>query len=70
MALFRAVENAERPSRRLFEDPYAIPFLSGTLKALAQIAQISGIGKAGTYISGPGMAMHTEFRRGPDAIDR
>jgi methyltransferase (TIGR00027 family) len=45
MALFRAVENAERPSRRLFEDPYAIPFLSGTLKALAQIAQISGMGR-------------------------
>ena len=45
MALFRAVENAERPGRRLFEDPYAIPFLSGTLKALAQIAQISGIGR-------------------------
>jgi methyltransferase (TIGR00027 family) len=45
MALFRAVETAERPGRRLFEDPYAIPFLSGTLKSLAQIAQISGIGR-------------------------
>jgi methyltransferase (TIGR00027 family) len=45
MALFRAVENAERPSRRLFEDPYAIPFLSGKLKTLAQFAQISGIGR-------------------------
>src|SRR5580698_9932267 len=45
MALFRAVETAERPDRRLFEDPYAIPFLSGTLKSLAQIAQISGIGR-------------------------
>ena len=45
MALFRAVETAERPGRRLFEDPYAIPFLSGTPKSLAQIAQISGIGK-------------------------
>jgi methyltransferase (TIGR00027 family) len=45
MALFRAVENAESPNRRLFEDPYAVPFLSGTLKALAQIAQISGIGR-------------------------
>jgi methyltransferase (TIGR00027 family) len=45
MALFRAVETAEHPGRRLFEDPYAIPFLSGTLRALAQIAQISGIGR-------------------------
>jgi methyltransferase (TIGR00027 family) len=45
MALFRAVENAERPSRRLFADPYAIPLLAGTLKALARIAQISGIGR-------------------------
>ena len=45
MALFRAVENAENPSRRLFEDPYAIPFLSGTLKTIALLAQMSGIGR-------------------------
>ncbi len=45
MALFRAVETAERPGRRLFEDPYAIPFLSGILKSLAQIAQISKLGR-------------------------
>jgi methyltransferase (TIGR00027 family) len=45
MALFRAVETAEPPSRRLFDDPYAIPLLSGTLKALAAIARISVIGK-------------------------
>jgi methyltransferase (TIGR00027 family) len=45
MALFRAVETAEPPGRRLFEDPYAIPLLSGTLKALASIARISVIGK-------------------------
>ena len=45
MALFRAVETAEHPDRRLFADPYAIPLLSGTLKSLAQIAQISGIGR-------------------------
>jgi len=45
MALFRTVETAERPGRRLFEDPHAIPLLSGTLKSLAQIAQISGIGR-------------------------
>ncbi len=45
MALFRAVETAEPPGRRLFDDPYAVPLLSGTLKALAAIARISVIGK-------------------------
>jgi methyltransferase (TIGR00027 family) len=45
MALFRAVETAEPPGRRLFDDPYAIPLLSGALKALAAIARISVIGK-------------------------
>src|SRR5271163_4740389 len=45
MALFRAVETAEPPDRRLFEDPYAIPLLSGALKVLAEIARISVIGK-------------------------
>jgi methyltransferase (TIGR00027 family) len=45
MALFRAVETAEPPDRRLFEDPYALPLLSGTLKVLAEIARISVIGK-------------------------
>jgi methyltransferase (TIGR00027 family) len=46
MALFRAVETAERPDRRLFEDPYAIPLLSGKLKALAKGAQIPGLGRS------------------------
>lgn len=45
MALFRAVETAERPDRRLFEDPYAIPLLSGAIKTLAQIAQVSLVGR-------------------------
>jgi methyltransferase (TIGR00027 family) len=45
MALFRAVETAERPPRRLFEDSYAIPLLSGTLKTLAQIAQLPFVGR-------------------------
>jgi methyltransferase (TIGR00027 family) len=45
MALFRAVETAEPPGRRLFEDPYAIPLLSGPLKVFAEIARISVIGK-------------------------
>jgi methyltransferase (TIGR00027 family) len=46
MALFRAVETAEGPRRRLFEDPYAIPLLSGKLKALAQVARIPGLGRS------------------------
>jgi methyltransferase (TIGR00027 family) len=45
MALFRAVETAEPASRRLFEDPYAIPLLSGKLKALAEVARIPLIGR-------------------------
>jgi methyltransferase (TIGR00027 family) len=46
MALFRAVETAERPGRRLFDDPFAIPLLSGNLKALAIAAQIPGVGRS------------------------
>jgi methyltransferase (TIGR00027 family) len=45
MALFRAVETAEQPGRRLFEDPYAIALLSGPLKALAQAARWPIIGR-------------------------
>jgi methyltransferase (TIGR00027 family) len=45
MALFRAVETTEHPSQRLFEDPFAVAFLSGTLKALAQIARLPVIGR-------------------------
>jgi methyltransferase (TIGR00027 family) len=45
MALFRAVESVEPPKRRLFEDPLAVSFLSGPLKALAQIARLPLIGK-------------------------
>ena len=45
MALFRAVETSEPPSRRLFEDPYAVPLLSGKLQALARIAYLPVIGR-------------------------
>ncbi len=45
MALFRAVETAERPGRRLFEDPYALPLLTGTLRAAAQFARMPGMGR-------------------------
>lgn len=45
MALFRAVETAERPGRRLFEDQYALPLLSGPLKMLAEIARVPGAGR-------------------------
>jgi methyltransferase (TIGR00027 family) len=45
MALFRAVETAEPPGRRLFEDQYAFPLLSGALKVLAGIARVPGLGR-------------------------
>lgn len=45
MALFRAVETAEHPKRRLFQDPYAILLLSGTPKVLAEIARIPVLGR-------------------------
>jgi hypothetical protein len=45
MALFRAVETAQPSARRLFEDPYAIPLLSGTLKALAESARLPIVGR-------------------------
>ncbi|HTX35587.1 MAG TPA: class I SAM-dependent methyltransferase [Bryobacteraceae bacterium] len=46
MALFRAVETAEPPRRRLFEDPYALPLLRGVLKALAEFARLPVAGRA------------------------
>ena len=46
MALFRAVENAQPPTRRLFADPYAIKFISGATKTLATLARLPGIGRA------------------------
>lgn len=45
MALFRAVETAERPGRRLFEDTYAIHLLSGSLKKLAKFAGLPLVGR-------------------------
>lgn len=45
MALFRAVEAAEVPKRRLFQDEYAIHLLSGTLRVLARIAQMPVLGR-------------------------
>jgi methyltransferase (TIGR00027 family) len=49
MALFRAVETAERADRRLFEDPYATAFLSGRLKALAGFARLPVVGRLATH---------------------
>lgn len=45
MALFRAVETAQPRDRRLFDDPYAIPLLSGVLKALAKMARLPVAGR-------------------------
>jgi len=49
MALFRAVETAERADRRLFDDPFAAAFLTGRLKALAAFARLPAIGRLATY---------------------
>jgi methyltransferase (TIGR00027 family) len=48
MALFRAVETAERADRRLFDDPYAAALLTGRLKALAGFARLPVAGRLAT----------------------
>jgi len=50
MALFRAVESAERADRRLFEDPYASALVTGRLKALAEFARVPWFGRAATWL--------------------
>jgi len=40
MALFRAIESARPASARLFEDPFAVHFLHGSLRLLAHVARI------------------------------
>ena len=45
MALFRAVETAQVPGRRFYQDPYALPLLSGSLWGLAQIARMPILGR-------------------------
>ncbi len=49
MALFRAVETAERADRRLFEDPYAAALVTGRLKALAEFARLPAAGRLATW---------------------
>jgi methyltransferase (TIGR00027 family) len=45
MALFRAIESARPESKRLFDDPFAIGFLHGSLRLLAQFARVPFGGK-------------------------
>jgi len=40
MALFRAIESARPEAKRLFDDPFAIDFLHGSLRLLAHLARI------------------------------
>ena len=40
MALFRAIESARPESKRLFNDPFAIGFLHGSIALLAHVARI------------------------------
>jgi len=50
MALFRAVETAARPARRLFADPYAPALLTGKLKVLAAVARVPFAGRLATWL--------------------
>lgn len=50
MAVFRAVETAQPPSRRLFEDRYATDFLTGPLRMVAQLAPLPLFGRAVTWV--------------------
>jgi methyltransferase (TIGR00027 family) len=45
MAFFRALETQVQPARRLFDDPYALPLLSGTLRTFARLANIPILGR-------------------------
>jgi len=49
MALFRAVETAEPPRRRLFDDPYAEALLTDHLKSLAALARAPIAGRLATW---------------------
>jgi methyltransferase (TIGR00027 family) len=44
MALFRAVESSQPPDRRLFADPYALGFLTPSLRAVATLRRLPVIG--------------------------
>jgi O-methyltransferase involved in polyketide biosynthesis len=44
MALFRALESAQPPSHRLFDDPYARNFLRPSLRFTADLARIPFVG--------------------------
>src|SRR5689334_8034180 len=44
MALFRALESCQPPSRRLFVDPFAAALLSGRLAYAARLARLPLVG--------------------------
>ncbi|SEN44269.1 class I SAM-dependent methyltransferase [Lihuaxuella thermophila] len=57
VAFFRALEYSYPKERRLFEDPYAVRFLSSSLQAAAYLSRIPLIGKSVPYLVdrwGPG----------------
>jgi len=45
MAFFRALETHGRSARRLFDDPYALPLLSGPLRIFARLAHFPILGR-------------------------
>jgi methyltransferase (TIGR00027 family) len=44
MALFRALESVRNPSRRLFNDPFALAFLSPRLRSVVNLACVPVVG--------------------------
>lgn len=50
MALFRAVETCEPSARRLFDDPYAVAFLSGWIRGVARLAAVPVVGRIVRWI--------------------
>jgi methyltransferase (TIGR00027 family) len=44
MAFFRALETQQPPARRLFDDPFALALLSGTLRTYARLANVPVLG--------------------------
>lgn len=50
MALFRAVETCQPKPRRLFDDPYAVDFLSGWIQGVARLAAVPVVGRIVPWI--------------------
>ena len=50
MALFRALETCQPSRRRLFDDPYAVAFLPGWLRAVVGLAGVPVVGRVVPWV--------------------